>query len=238
VGTDYQALARDFKIGDVVHRAFPTWVAMSPFVGRITSVFPGIGCCDVQWPYGNERVPVDEIVRSNPGFLPYLPPTLDQSFQTLEVLKARQAATSVWRTTSLPQGFHLDMARLWARQASEVAAYDELWRRYANVAADDAIRDEVDKFYTVGRNLPIVLIQAAARTKSAAYWVAQNRQYRATKEEFSARKPGCPRCSTTMRRTTYKMKEGAKHRLFGCPRCLFLIKTNDLLAPDGAAVEW
>jgi ribosomal protein S27AE len=177
-------------------------------------------------------------MKANSQLLRFLPPTLDQSMLTIDVMKARQASAPIWRTTTLPAGFHNDLARLWSSKVPEIGAYDQLWHRYASVTSDESLRDEVGKFYTVAKNIPTVLVEAAARSKSAAYWVAQNRQYRATREELASKKPNCPRCSARMRRTTYKMQKGSKHKLFGCPQCLFLIKHDDLLAPDGAAVVW
>lgn len=236
---DYQKLTKDFKPGDAVQKFMPGDPGgLSPFVGRVTSVHVGIGCMDVQWPFGVERVQPDEVVRVNPALVRFLPPTLDQTYNSYDVAKGRQAGPKLWRTVELPAGFHRDLAILWARKASEVGAYDHLWRKYASQGADDdAIKDEVGKFYLVARNLIDFRIQQAV-TKTAAYWVAQNRQYRVTQEELDTRKPFCPKCGTKMRRTTYKMEKGAKHRLWACPKDLFLVKQEHFLGPDGSAVEW
>ena len=171
-----------------------------------------------------------------------------KTYMGLDTQKARElwasaSAHKTWRTTELPQGFHIDLAKLWTKSASEVSAYDELWRKYVTVgASDENIKDEVAKFYLVGRNLADAFVQEfirkVARSKYAAYWVAQNRQYRVTREEHKAGKPVCPKCGTAMRRTTYKMDKGAKHRLFACPKDLFLIKQESILSPEGQPVEW
>jgi len=95
----------------------------------------------------------------------------------------------------------------------------------------------VGKFYLVAGNLTELRIQQHA-TKTAAYWVAQNRQYRVTSEELGAMKPGCPKCGRQMRKTTYKMTKGQRERLFACPKCLFLIKREHLLGPDGQPIGW
>lgn len=236
---DYQKLTKDFKPGDSVQKWMPGDPGgLSPFVGRVTSVHVGIGCMDVQWPFGVERVQPDELVRINPDLQRYLPPTLDQTYNSYDVAKGRQASLRLWRTVELPAGFHRDLAILWSRKASEVSAYDHLWRKFASLGADDdAIKDEVGKFYLVARNLVDLRIQGAV-VKTAAYWVAQNRQYRVTQEEVMGRKPSCPKCSTKMRRTTYKMEKGSKHRLWACPKDLFLIKQDQMLGPGGEPVEW
>ncbi len=236
---DYWKLSKQFKEGDVVQRYFPQYGDMSPFVGRVTAVHPGIGFIDVQWPFGNDRISAEELVICNPAVLRFLPPTLDQSYSTYDVNKARKTAgiKDVWRTTELPPGFHRDMAMLWSRRANEMTAYDELWHRHAAYANDEAIRDEVSKFYQVAHNFFDIRIQEAIE-KKAAYWVAQNRQYRVTQQELASKCPSCPKCGTAMRRTTYKMSQGERARLFACPKDLYLLKREDLLGPDGGPVGW
>lgn len=236
---DAQKLVLDFHPGDSVQKFMPGDPGgLSPFVGRVTSVHKGLGCMDVQWPFGVERVQPDEVVRVNPALQRYLPPTLDQTYNSYDVAKGRQASPKLWRTVELPAGFHRDLAILWSRKASEVAAYDHLWRKFTPQGADDdAIKDEVGKFYLVARNLIDLRIQLAA-SKTAAYWVAQNRQYRVTQEELDAKKPSCPKCGTRMRRATYKMEKGAKHRLWACPKDLTLIKQEHMLGPGGEPVQW
>jgi len=243
VSIDYWRLTKDFKPGDTVQKFMPNDPGMlSPFIGRVTSVHRGLGCLDVQWPFGVERVQPDEVVRINPEIQRYLPPTLDQSYSSYDQRAGKQAGQqggqAKWRTVEVPAGFHRDLALLWNRQAGEVSAYDQLWRKYASLgASDEAIRDEVRTFYRVARNLVELRAQEVAR-KTAAYWVAQNRQYRVTQEEITSRKPSCPKCGGQMRRTTYKMKEGAKHRLWACPKDLFLVKQEHFLSPTGEPVEW
>jgi hypothetical protein len=211
---------------------------MSPFTGKVTTVHRGLGVVDVQFPYGNERCFPDDIIKVDPRLTTWLPPTLDQTYMSWDVVKDRKASNvNQWRTTELPAGFHQDLAKLWSRSASEVGAYDELWKRYASAADDATIRDEISKFYLVAQNLGELRLQQHAR-KSAAYWAASNRQYRVTSQEFEGRKPGCPKCGTSMRKTTYKMAEGSRVRLFACPKDLFLVRQNDLLGPGGEPVEW
>ena len=238
---DYWQLVRDYKVGDAVQRFVPGLGSLSPFIGAVTAVHRGLGVVDVQWPYGNERMYPDDIVRVNPQLAYYLPPSLDQSFLTYDVQRARAkwaSSEKLWRTTELPAGFHKDLARLWTKGAHEVDAYNDLWHRYAAQGApDEALRDEVGKFYLVASNLAEFRIQQHA-AKTAAYWVSQNRQYRVTVEEIGVLKPACPKCGKAMRKTTYQMTKGVRERLFACPKCLFLIKREHLLGPDGQPVGW
>lgn len=235
---DYWQLTKDFRPGDPVQKFVPGHGLLSPYVGRVTAVHRGLGVVDVQWPFGVERVMPDEVVRVNPALMLYLPPTLDQTPATYDVMQSRKASAKLWRTTELPSGFHRDLARLWAKAASEVSAYDDLWTRYASLGArDEDIRDEVRKFYLASVNLSELRLREHA-AKTAAYWFGQNRQYRATAEECKARRPNCPKCGTGMKRTTYKMDKGARMRLWACPSDLFLLKTTDMLGPGGEPVDW
>lgn len=236
---DLWRLAAGFKQGDVVQRFSPTF-ALSPFVGRVTAVHRGLGVLDVQFPHANERVSADEVVKVNPALLHFLPPEFDQSYSSYDIEKARAkwASSSPWAGTKLPAGFYKSLAKSWFSGASEMAAYDEAWHRFAAQGVDDeSLRAEVATFYRLGERMRDLRIKQHV-AKSAAYWVAQNRQYRVTAEEMQGGKPKCPKCATTMRRTTYKMNKGARVRLFACPKDLFLLKSDSILGPLGEPIGW
>ena len=236
---DLWQLAKEFQQGDVVQRFSPTF-ALSPYVGRVTAVHRGLGVLDIQWPHANERVSSDEVVRVNPRLTTFLPPEFDQSYDSYDIQRARKlwASSSPWAGTRLPRGFYTTLARSWHAGASEVAAYDEAWHKYSAQGVDDeSLRAEIQRFYQVGERLRDLRIsQHVART--AAYWAAQNRQYRVTGEEVELGKPCCPKCGTVMRRTTYKMDKGARVRLFACPKDLFLLKSDAILGPLGEPIGW
>lgn len=241
---DYWRLVKEFKAGDIVQRFAPGTggFALSPFLGRVTAVHRGLGVLDVQFPYGVDRISPEDLVMVQSDVSNWLPPALiDQTYMGLDTQKAREkwaSASKLWRTTDLPSGFHRDLAHVWSKGAGEVSAYDALWRRYAAQGGDDfAMRDEISKFYRVAANFVDLRIEQFAK-KSAAYWAASNRQYRATSGDLTSRKPACPKCGSGMRKTTYKMQEGARVRLFACPKDLFLVRQADLVGPDGAPVEW
>lgn len=240
---DFWKLVKDFSQGDTVQRFAPgAGFSLSPFVGRVTAVHKGLGQVDIQWPYGNERMSPDEIVRVNPQVSSWLPPEFDQSYDSYDIQKARSRQASVtgplWGGLALPAGFYSEVAKAWSRGATEVGAYDAAWHRFAAQGVEDeSLRGEVAKFYQVASRLADLRIQQHA-VKSAAYWVAQNRQYRVTQAEIQGQKPCCPKCGTQMRRTTYKMAEGSRVRLFACPKDLFLIKSDSILGPQGEPVGW
>jgi hypothetical protein len=235
---NYWELVKDFSVGDVVQQILPGQ-GVTPYVGRVLAVLPAIGFVDVQWPFGSERMSPEWLVRSSPEFASYLPPTVEFSyFPGMDVTKkARGPVRALWRTTQVPPGFHKDLARLFHANTGEVMAYDTLWRKYGSTTEDAVLRDEVKKFYRFALGSFDLLLQQHAR-KTATYWAAQNRQHRATRAEVMARLPNCPKCGTQMRRTTYKMAEGQKIRLFACPQDLYLIRQSDILGPDGSPVEW
>lgn len=233
---DYWKLSKDYAPGDLVQRFAPGVAGgLSPFMGRVTAVHKGIGFVDVQWPSGNERISAEELVKVNPEFARYLPPALNFSwYPGLDVTK--QAAKTPWRTDVFRPEFYVAAAGQWMRGADEVSAYDELWHRYGSQYDDELLRTEVSRLYAFSRNATTMRMQA--NTRVAAYWVAQNRQYRVTQGELGAMKPACPRCAVQMRKTTYKMTKGQRERLFACPKCLFLIKRDNLVGPDGQPVGW
>ena len=239
---DYWRLVKEFKVGDMVQRYAPGQggYSLSPFLGRVTACHRGLGVLDVQWPYGNERMFPDDVVMVSKASTNWFPPALmDQTYMSQDTAKARElwASNKLWATIEVAPDFHLNLAKCWSRGDDEVAAYDALWRRYASQTDDAIIRTEVQKFYRLGRRMGELRIQQHAE-KSAAYWFAQNRTYRVTKEEHDAGVPNCPKCGRTMRKTTYKMREGNRVRLFACPKDLFLLKQDDLLGPGGEPVTW
>jgi len=233
---DYWKLVKDFSVGDFVQRLLPSSGDLSPFVGRVTAVHRGTGYVDVQWPFGNERHSVDDVVVLNPKFVRYFPPALNFSwYPGLDTLK--EASKSAWNTAVFHPEFYLACAQQWHKGASEVSAYDELWHRYGSQYPDEALRREVQLMYNVARNATDLRIQAHA-VRIASYWVAQNRQYRVTQVEIEKRKPNCPKCGVMMRRAVYKMDKGSRIKLFACPKCLFLIKRESLMGPGGLSVGW
>ena len=66
-------------------------------------------------------------------------------------------------------------------------------------------------------------------SRVALYWAGPNRQYRMTRAERETGVPSCPKCCGGMRKTTYKMEEGARHALWCCPSCLFLVRRDDVI---------
>lgn len=242
---DYWKLTREFAEGDHVQKIDVIGGDLSPYVGRVTAVHRGLGVLDVQWPFGHERVFPDDVVRLNPKLAPILPPALlDQTPNTYDVNQARLASTSPWRIRELPPKFYFDLARAWHGRVSEVVAYDDLYRSYvAQGVNDEAIRDEVGRFYRFAKNLGLLRIKMAAaragfRNRDAAYWVSQNRTYRATALEVKARRPNCPKCAKAMRRATYKMHKGARVKLFACGKCLYLLDPASILGPEGEPHAW
>jgi len=235
VAIDYWQLVKDFSPGDVVQR-IALGQGITPYMGRVLAVMRGIGFLDVQWPFGTERVSPEELVRVSPDFVQYMPPTLDFSYFPGQDA-SKQASSGMWRTTEVPAGFHKELARLHYRGTNEVQAYDEMWHRFASFADDDAIRDEVSKFYQFASNTLTMFLGEHAR-KTATYWASKDRTHRATQGEITSGRPNCPKCGTAMRRTTYKMKEGQRARLFACPKDLYLIKEDQILGPGGEPAVW
>lgn len=237
---DYWRLTRDFSRGDCVQKLTINTGFLSPYCGTVTAVHKGLGVVDVQWPFGNERCFPDDIVKVNPKFMAFTPPTFDQSPSTFDIDKARkEASTRLWRDNLFQPTVYIKLAKSWHKGDSEVIAYDDLYRTLPDVD-DSALRSEVAKFYLFAANSGELRIQQhiSKQLKVAAYWVAQNRQYRATGEDIKVGKPACPRCSSRMRGATYRMDKGAKHKVFACPKCLYLIDPQSVLGPTGEPHNW
>jgi hypothetical protein len=215
---------------------------VTPYTGRIIAVLRGIGCLDIQWPFGAERVSSDEVVRVNPVAVPqFLPPTLNLDYypgHDASPLMRTASGAALWRTTEVPEGFHRELAALFHTGMRPVQAYDALWHRFRQ-ADDEAMRDEVMKFYRVAYNIVTAFLAEQAQKKTAAYWAATDRKYRATRQELDSKQLTCPKCKdTALRKTTYKMEGGQRMRLLACPQCLHLVKQTDVLGPEGEPVGW
>jgi hypothetical protein len=237
---DYWQLAKDYQPGDLVHKFIVDRGDVTPYVGRVIAVMPGIGFLDVQWPFGAERVSAEEVLKVNPDAVRFFPPTLNMSYYPgYDARPVKKAdGGKLWRTTEVPPDFHKHLARVFHSGASAIGAYDEMWHRFRQ-ADDEAMRDEVSKFYRVAYNMVTAIIIEQARKKDAAYWAGADRKYRATKSELSSKKLACPNCKGgPMRRATYKMDGGERVKLLACTGCMHLIKTSDVLGPGGEPTEW
>ncbi len=228
---DFWQLARDFRVGDTVQGINLSNSALSPYVGRVVQVSPGIGMVDVQWPFGVEQASPETLVRVSPTFFSYVPPELNQLYPELKSKRASDLWSSV-----LPKSFYVHLAKSWHKGASALVAYDDYYRSHP-LADEPTVRAETDKFYRLGSRAFEMRLEAAV-VKTAAYWVAQNRQYRATSDDLNTGKPACPKCATRMRKTTYRMEAGAKHKVLACPKCLEIIDPGSVLGPSGEPHDW
>lgn len=68
---DYQQLATDFQVGDIVS----VYGLSRDTAGRVVAVWPAIGMVDVQFPVGNLRYPVEELQRYDLMYGTPVPPT-------------------------------------------------------------------------------------------------------------------------------------------------------------------
>ncbi len=240
---DLWKLTGDYHRGDFVQKIDFNRGGLSPFMGRVTAVHPGLGVLDVQWPFGNYRENPDELVRVNTERSLFLPPEFDQSFDTYDKKQAekweakRATASTLWPSLGATIGGYKDLAEQWYRGANEVAAYDTLYRRHGSAVDDEILREATRVFYARSITFGSFRILQALQ-KEGAYWVRENRTYKATREDVERRAPGCPKCGTLMRSATYKMSNGKPVRLFACHKDLFLIRKDDLLGPSGEVVSW
>lgn len=69
---DFQQRASEFEVGDLV---YPFQSGNAHITGRVVAVYPAIGMVDVEWPHGNERVPVEDLQRQ--GAQGAIPPSVE-----------------------------------------------------------------------------------------------------------------------------------------------------------------
>lgn len=74
--------------------------------------------------------------------------------------------------------------------------------------------------------------------KTALYWGAKDRKYRATRGECDSGSYHCPKCKEgVLRKAIYKRTQGVSERLLGCPSCMFLAKTSDIIGHPSYQAE-
>jgi hypothetical protein len=71
LSVNYQQRAKLFAVNDIV---YPFWGSAEK-TGRVVAVYPAIGMVDVEWPHGNDRVPVEDLQQLNPHSL-FQPPSI------------------------------------------------------------------------------------------------------------------------------------------------------------------
>lgn len=178
-GADFQALAAEFSVGDVV----VPYGADRDYSGRVVSVWPGIGMVDVEFPAGTKRYPAEDILRIDEDGNPDPPHD--------GYVPGGQG------TVSVPGG-------------------------------------------PVAMVVPKGSPQRVAKAfeKTALYWVARDRQYRATTAEASSGQYSCPKCKkAALKKAIYRRIKGQSEHLFGCPSCLFLIARDSLIHPQPAGAS-
>ncbi len=101
---DYWRLAGAFHRGDIVARIDLRTGRLDNVYGIVTSVLRATGHADVEWPWGNERVSVDELSRINPREMEFLPTYIDTSYAGWDISKSRNDdATEYHYNYALPR---------------------------------------------------------------------------------------------------------------------------------------
>jgi len=91
------------------------------------------------------------------------------------------------------------------------------------------------KGYLNEEGAPMFALTRKASQKTALYWAAPDRKYRATKSELPAGPYLCPRCKDDdgfcirMRKSTLNRSEGVSSKIWVCPSCTFAIQDSDII---------
>lgn len=219
---DAWTLAKNFSRGDIVSRYSFLTGGAEDIVGTVTAVLPGIGFVDVEFPWGNERVSADELLRLNPQSTRYLPSTYDTSYAGWDIDQSRiEDGTATGYSYANPK-----------RASVEALAVEyDRDQRTLRVAAQQCKHsglNDVDAFETISRvhSAPDHEVRSAVASvyKNALYWYGQGRKYRMNQGELDDGLPNCPKCKANLRKTTYKKRT----KLYVCPDCFFCIKPSDI----------
>lgn len=230
---DYWSLTQNYRRGDVVFTYNALLGILETIPGLVTAVHPGIGFLDVEYPWGNERVSPEYLIRQNPENKQVLPSMVDTSYQSWDIDQSRlEDGTENGYSYAKPKvGF------VTASMVNRLAAiYDDIQRELF-VAAGQCMHsnlNEVQAYIALskvaGKQHSDWAIKAALQKiyypvqKKALYWNAPGRIYKMTKGELDDGLPDCPNCHINMQKTHY-----AKHtKLFVCPSCLFCIKPEEI----------
>lgn len=74
----------------------------------------------------------------------------------------------------------------------------------------------------------VVPIQRQAGAKTAIYWAAPDRKYRASGSERSSGRFGCPKCGKKLVGATHRKQGGQAMRILACWKCQFLVDPCDI----------
>jgi len=234
---DYWTLCQNYSRGDIVQTYNYLYGGLEGYPGMVTAVHPGIGFIDVEFPWGNERVSPEFLVKQNPRFLFNYPSFIDTSYNSWDIDQAH-----LEDGTDLPYNYAAPRNASVQDKATRLAAeYDVRQRklrtaaamcRYSGLNSVDAYRAMNDVLY--GRYGDHEIRTAVDSTyKLGLYWKAPGRRYRMNKGEIDDGLPNCPKCDTNLQKTNYK-----KHtKLFVCPHCLFCIKPADIEGLPGQIAD-
>lgn len=219
---DWQAIARSFNIGDLVRVYDPVTGIFSPWEAIITATHPGIGMLDVETPYGNVRLPAEEIVLTSRDVI--LEPTfydgydIQKSLDRQKYLNKIKERQDIMNKNTPKKASSINMSRI-------VNAYfgktKQLTIRLALEGTPNTLKgwDKSSSAYSAHYSDDMI--------KTALYWVARGRQYRANSEEIETGVFTCPDCKSELKKAIYKLRTS----LYVCknPDCLFCIKPSDII---------
>jgi len=151
----------DFCVGDTVRK----WVSersVTPYVGIVTNIHPGIHKLDVQWPRGNMREDPEEIIKVNPIFgIPSV--SQDTGYGSYDKSLSEKLHGKIPKRVMPSDKMPIRIAHTFANKIignivddivdcykgnlNEVQAYNQVYRKYSNTCSDFIIRSSIQKVY-------------------------------------------------------------------------------------------
>lgn len=223
--TDDRDRSKDFRRGDIVYPINPREGTLLQVSGLITAVHRGIGMVDVEFPWGNKRYLIDDVVRVPPTLTLSLPPNKDTSYGAWDIDKSRLDDRTLARVARVADRWVASSFELRSRAAQLMV---EGRGRYAAVTT--ILSEETE----AGRSGMTHAVTAAVEhvydviPKIALYWHSPNRTYRPSRAEIKDGSFSCPRCREAMSQSIFR--KGS--RLYSCVNCLFMISPDDIYNPS------
>jgi len=218
-----QRRAKLFSPGDMVCPfGKPEFVS-----GIVVEVFPKIGMVDVEFPDRVTRYQADELRNlSNPQYF-------DPQGNVMQARKASRKpkpGDKVWSYQVFRDGKIMQISRPYREEVMRVEG-NTVYMVDHKAKVTDFGRGKTwhfsDEESPQGRT--------ASMDKSALYWAAPDRKYRATRDELPYGPYKCPRCKTEegecvpMRTSTLQRTEGKNFKIWVCPSCTFAIQDSDVI---------
>ena len=179
---------------------------------------------DVEFPWGNKRYPIDDVVRVPPTLTLSLPPNKDTSYPAWDITKSRLDDRTLASVTRVANRWIEANFELRAQAAKLMCEGRGLYAAVTDILAQETAAGRKGRTHEVHAAVDHVY---NVIPKIGIYWHGPGRTYRPSRAEIQAGTFSCPRCREAMSQAIYR--KGS--RLYSCVNCLFMISPQDIYNP-------